>query len=54
MGFYHGKGEIEYYGDGWIEKGSWVKGYMQGEFEYVYKNGIRQKKIFINGKEVKE
>ena len=36
---YHGKGEIEYYSDGRIEKGSWVDHKKQGKFEVAYKDG---------------
>ena len=37
----------EYYSeDGRIEKGSWVDGYKQGEFEVTYKDGTTQKVMY--------
>ena len=43
---WHGKGEMEYYSDGRIEKGSWVNGDKQGEFEVTYKDGTAQKVMY--------
>ena len=50
----HGKGEYEYYSDGRIEKGSWIKGYEQGEFEVTYKDGTTHKVMYKDGEIVEE
>ena len=50
----HGKGEIEYYEDGRIERGSWVKGKKQGEFEVTYKDGTTHKVMYKDHKRVEE
>ena len=50
----HGKGEYEYYEDGRIEKGSWVDGKKQGEFEVTYKDGTTHKVMYKDGKRVEE
>ena len=54
MGMFHGKGEMEYYSDGRIEKGSWVNDCKQGEFEVIYKNGITHKVMYEKDKRVEE
>ena len=54
MGKLHGKGEWEYYEDGRIERGSWVKGQKQGEFEVTYKDGTTHKVMYEDGWRVKE
>ena len=54
MHSYHGKGEMEYYSDGRIEKGSWVNYNKQGEFEVTYKDGTTHKVMYKDGKRVEE
>ena len=52
---YHGKGEYEYYSsDGRIEKGSWVNGDKQGEFEVTYKDGATQMVMYKDDERVEE
>ena len=47
MDNYHEKGEYEFYSeDGRIEKGSWVNGDEQGEFEVTYKDGTTHKVMY--------
>ena len=50
----HGKGEMEYYADGRIEKGSWVDDKKQGEFEVIYKDGTAHKVMYKDGKRVEQ
>ena len=50
MGKWHGKGEIEYYEDRRIERGSWVNDKEQGEFEVIYKDGTTHKVMYKKGK----
>ena len=54
MGRRHGKGEFEYYeDDGRIEKGEWVNGDKQGEFEcYDQTKTLTHRKIYDHGKEI--
>ena len=54
MGYLHGKGEKEYYEDGRIERGSWVNGNKQGEFEFTYKDGTTHKVMYKNNEIVEE
>ena len=54
MGKWHGKGEWEYYSDGRIERGSWVKRKKQGEFEVTYKDGTTHKVMYKDDKRVEE
>ena len=55
MGDYHGKGEHEYYSeDGRIEKGSWIDGDKQGEFEVTFKDGTTHKVMYKDHKRVDE
>ena len=54
MSDWHGKGEYEYYEDGRIEKGSWVNGYKQGEFEVTYKDGTTHKVMYKDDEIVEE
>ena len=50
----HGKGEIEYYSDGRIEKGSLVNGKRQGEFEVTYKDGTTHMVMYKDDKRVEQ
>ena len=50
----HGNGEMEYYEDGRIEKGSWVHRYEQGEFEVTFKDGTTHKVMYKDNKRVDE
>ena len=55
MDNYHEKGEYEFYSeDGRIERGSWVDGDMQGEFEVTYKDGTKQMVMYKDGKRVEQ
>ena len=54
MGYWHGKGEEEYYEDGRIERGSWVNDNEQGEFEVAYKDRTTQMVMYKDGKRVEE
>ena len=55
MGWKHGKGEEEFYSeDGRIEKGSWVNGDKQGEFEVTYKDGTTHKVMYKDHMRIKE
>ena len=55
MGYKNGKGEMEYYSeDGRIEKGEWVDGDKQGEFEVTYKDGTTHKVMYEDGERVEE
>ena len=54
MGNNHGKGEYEYYEDGRIERGSWVKDKRQGEFEVTYKDGTKQMVMYKDDEIVEE
>ena len=50
----HGKGEMEYYEDRRIEKGSWVYDKKQGKFEVTYKDGTTHKVMYKNDERVEE
>ena len=50
----HGKGEMEYYSDGRIEKGSWVDHWKQGEFEVTYKDGTTHKVMYKDDERVEQ
>ena len=51
---WHGKGEVEYYEDGRIEKGEWVDDIKQGEFEVTYKDGTTQMVMYKDDERVEQ